>query len=107
MHSKEIQTDGLSTNYTLTYNSDEYYERDYQISCRVYVNYILHIRSEIASNVTRVRATKNLNGRIVVEYGHNTTVNIEKGVATLPTHSPSKFDVKLHDPSGKPILLDS
>lgn len=98
MHYKEVKSSNLTAVYVLTYPSDEYVQREYAITCRVYIDRYIY-REEVAKKTVYVSIKKNLSGFISVEQA-NQTVTQKRHVATIQTKVMSQFEVHLYDPSG-------
>ena len=97
-HYKETdKSNNLTMNFTMTYQSDQYYARHYTVTCRVYaVSYFLYW-DKVAENSTRIQVRKTLSGHVSVVQ-KNVTVTESDNTAVLRTKVMSEFKVNLHDP---------
>lgn len=91
-HWVEEETNNRFMNYSLSYSSKQYEEREYTMTVRVFTE-ITFFREEIAASNIKFRITKQLNGEIVVHQrkakGH-----------TVSSKDKVEFKIDLHDPSG-------
>ncbi len=91
-HFDEKERDSTRDNYTVTYSSKEYEEREYIMTVRVYTK-IAFFREELAASSLKYSITKTLNGRLqIVQKGSRDHI--------VSSDKETELKVRLHDPSG-------
>lgn len=99
MQYKEIKSQNLTANFSVTYSSDTYEDREYTMTVRVYEMFTI-FRNEIAKGTISYRITRSLNGHLVAVQ-NGTERASRQGRATIQAAVNTDFQVRMHDPSGK------
>ena len=103
-HFTEIQSDSGVANYTLSYPSENYEQRRYTMTIRVF-NKWLFARKEIAYNSIKYDITKALNGHMNVKQDKKLIVTGDTG-AIVSTKTVTRVEIELYDPHGTLLIYN-